>query len=80
MVIVIPIIIGGLGTLPKRYAQGTGRLKNQWTSRNYLDNSIIRFGQNTEKSPKDLRRFTLSHYPVKGHKLTLQWKTLKVVK
>ena len=32
---------------------------------------IIEIGQNTEKSPGDLRRFALHQTPVKKHQLTL---------
>ena len=33
-------------------------------------------GQNTEKSPGDLRRLAVTQSPVKDHRLTLMWKTL----
>ena len=32
---------------------------------------IIKIGQNTEKSPGDLRRRAVTQTPVKGHQLTL---------
>ena len=38
---------------------------------------IIEIGQNTEKSPEDLRRLAVIQTPVKDHQLTLMWKTLK---
>ena len=34
-------------------------------------NSIIENGQNTEKSPRDLRRLAVTQSPVKDHQLTL---------
>ena len=37
---------------------------------------IIKNGQNTEKSPGDLRRLAVTQTPVKDHQLTLMWKTL----
>ena len=30
--------------------------------------------QNSEKSPKDLRRFSISQFSAKDHQLTLVWK------
>ena len=38
--------------------------------------SIIEIGQNTKKSPGDLR-FVVTQTPVKDYQLTLIWKTLK---
>ena len=40
------------------------------------NNSIIENGQNTEKSPGDLRRLAVTQSSVKDHHLTLLWKTL----
>ena len=37
---------------------------------------IIENGQNTEKSPEDLRRLAITQAPVKDHQLTLMWKIL----
>ena len=42
---------------PQRIGKGTRRLKNQRTSGNHPDYSIIKIGQNNEMSPGDLRRF-----------------------
>ena len=42
--------------------------------------SVIKIGQNTEKSPGDLRRLAVTQTPVEDHQLTLVWKTLKGVK
>ena len=53
---------------PKGLVQGTGELGNKRTSGNHPNDSIIKIGQNTEKSPGDLRS------------LKLVWKTLKRVK
>ena len=43
---------------------------------NNPNNSIIENGQNTEKSPGDLRRLAVTQSPVKYHQLTLMGKTL----
>ena len=40
------------------------------------NDSIIENGQNTEKSPGDLRRLSVTQTPVKNHWLMLMWKTL----
>ena len=42
----------------------------------HLKDSIIEDSQNTEKSPGDLRRLTVSQTSMKDHQLTLIWKTL----
>ena len=46
--------------------KGTGRLGNK-RSGNHPDYSIIKIGQNTEKSPGDLRRLALTQTPVEDH-------------
>ncbi len=38
---------------------------------------IVLNGQNTEKSPGDLRRLAVTQTPVKDYQLTLVWKALK---
>ena len=43
----------------------------------HLNYNITENGQNTEKSPGDLRRLAVTQTPVKNHQLTLMWKTLK---
>ena len=64
---IIPIVIGALGTVTKGLIQGledfeiTGRVE---TVQNY---SIVKIGQNTEKSPGDLRRLVVSQTPMKNH-------------
>ena len=44
------------------------------------NDSIAENGQNSETSPGDLRRLTVTQTPVKNHQLTLMWKTLKEYK
>ena len=62
---------------PQRIGKGTGRLGNKKTSEYYPDDNIIKIGQNTEKSPGDLRRLAVTQTPVESHQLTLVWIILK---
>ena len=55
-VTVIPIIIGALSTVSKRLVQGLEDLENKKTTRDHPNYRIIKIGQNTEKSPGDLKR------------------------
>ena len=48
---VIAIVIGVLGTIPQRLGKGTERFRNERTTRDHSDYSIIKISQNTEKSP-----------------------------
>ena len=50
----------------RRIRKGTGKLRNQRTSGNYADYSIIKIGQNTGKSPGDLKRLAITQNPVKN--------------
>ena len=63
----------------QRLGKETGRLGNKKTSGDHSDYSIIKIGQNTEKSPGDLRRL-VTQTPVKNHSPTMVRKTLKRVK
>ena len=47
------------------------------TNGDHLNYSIIEIGQNTEKSPGDLKRLAVTQTTVENHQLTLMWKTLK---
>ena len=47
-----------------RISTGTGGLGNKSTSGHYPNYSIVEIGQNTMKSPGDLRRLTVSQTPV----------------
>ena len=60
-VTVIPIVIGALGTLTQRIGTGTRELGNKGKSGNHPNDSIIKIGQNTEKSPGDLRGLVRNH-------------------
>ena len=44
----------------KKIGKGAGRLGNKRTSSDHLDYSIIKTGQNIEKSPGDLRRLAIA--------------------
>ena len=68
---VIPIVISTLGTIAKRIATGTGGLGNEKTSGHYPNYSKFVIGQNTEKSPEDLRRLAVTLTPMENHQLTL---------
>ena len=71
VVIIIPIVIGAFGTVTKRITKGTGGLDSWRTSKDHPNNCIIENGQNTEKSPVNLRRLAVTQSPVKDHQLTL---------
>ena len=55
----------------QRIKKETGGLGNKRKSGDYPNFCIIEIGQNTEKSPEDLRRLAVTQTPVKGHQLTL---------
>ena len=65
---------------PQRVVKGTGKLRNLRTSRDHPDYYITKIGQNTEKSPGDMRRLAVTQTPAKNHQLTMVRKTLKGVK
>ena len=44
--------------------KGTGRVKNQRINRDRSNYSIVMIGQNTEKSPEDLKRLDVTWTPV----------------
>ena len=54
----------------QRLAKGTGRVGNRRTSRNRLNYSIFKIGQNTEKNTGELRRLSVTQTPVKDHQLS----------
>ena len=43
----------------EKLGKEAGRVRNQWTNRDNPNYSIDEFGQNTEKSPGDLRRLAI---------------------
>ena len=54
-----------------RITKGTGGLGSWRTSGDHPNYYIIENGQNTEKSPGDLRRLAVTQIPVIDHQLTL---------
>ena len=58
-------VIDAFGTVTKRIIKGTGGVESWWTSGDHPNYSIIENGQNTEKSPADLRRLAVTQTPVK---------------
>ena len=52
---------------------GRGNIRLNWDHPNYC---IIEIGQNTEKSPGNLRRFAVTQTPLKDHLLTIMGKSL----
>ena len=61
----------------QRIIKGTGGLEGWRASWDHPNYSIIENGQNSEKSPADLRIFGLTQTPVKNYLLKLMWKTIK---
>ena len=57
-VMIIPIAIGALSSVTKKLVQGNNR-----TDGDCPNNNIIEIGQNTEKSPGDLRRLAVTQSP-----------------
>ena len=57
--------------------KGTGKRGNNGTNGDHPNYSIVENGQNTEKSPGDLRRLTVTQTSVTDNQLALMWKTLK---
>ena len=49
----------------------TGGIGNNGASGECQNNSIVETSQNTDKSPRDLRRFVVVQTPVENHQLTL---------
>ena len=62
--------------IPKGLIKGLGDL----AVGEYQDNSIIKIGQNREKSPGDLRKLAITQIPMNYYQLTLVWNTLKGIK
>ena len=63
-VTVIPIVIGVLETISKGFVKRLKNLERERTSGDHPNCSIIKIGQNTEKSPGDLRRLAVTQTPV----------------
>ena len=61
----MPIVMGALGTILKGLLKELEDIEIKRTGRNHQDYSIIKIGQNTEKSPGDLRKLAVAQIPVK---------------
>ena len=66
----------------KRQSIGTrtGGLVNKRTSGYHSNYNIVEIGQDTKKSPGDLKWLTVVPTPVENHQLTLVWRTVEFVK
>ena len=64
-------VIGAFGIVTKGLLKGTGGFGSWGTSGDHPSNNIIENGQNTEKSPGDLRRLAVTQTPVKDHQLNM---------
>ena len=72
---VIPMVICVHGTVTKFLV-----LENKRISGDNTNYSIVEIGQNTKRSPGDLRRLVVTHTLVKNNQVTLVWKALKRVR
>ena len=68
-VTVIPVVISAFDTVIQRIGSGTGGLGNKRMSRDHSNFSIIKIGQNTKKSPGDLKKFAVSQTSFRHHQL-----------
>ena len=59
----------------QRLRKKTGRMRNWRMNGDHPYYSIVEVGQNTEKSPVDLRRLAIAQTQVKDHRLMLMWET-----
>ena len=68
---IIPIVIDAFGTVTKGLLKGLGDMEGGGRVETIQTTALFENGQNTEKSPRDLRRLTVTQTPVKDHQLTL---------
>ena len=64
-VTIILILIGAIGTVTKGLIKGLEDLEKNRTSGDHPNYYTIEIGQNTEKSPGDLRRLAVTQTPMK---------------
>ena len=76
-VMIIPIVTGAFGAVTKGLLKGEEDLEFGGLVETIQTTALLKNGQNTEKSPGNLRRLAVSQTPVKNHLLTLMWKTPK---
>ena len=67
----IPNVTGALVTVTKRPVLGLEDVEIRGRVETIQTTAFIKIGQNTEKSPGDLRRLAVTQTPVKDHQLTL---------
>ena len=65
----------GARSNPQSFGKGTRRLRNRGRSRDHPSDSMIEVGQNTEKSPGDLRKLNVTQTSVKDPQLV--WNLLR---
>ena len=70
-VMVIPVVIGALVTVTKELIEGSGGFGNKRTRTDHPNYRIINIGQNTEKSPGDLKRLAVTQTIIGNHQLAL---------
>ena len=75
-VTIMPVVIGAFGTLTKGLLKRLEDLEAGGRVEPIQTTALLN-GQNTEKSPGDLRRLAVTQIPVKNHLQKLMWKTLK---
>ena len=68
-VTIIPIVTGALGTVTEELVQGLEDLEIR--ERVETIQTIIEIGQNTQKSPVNMRRLAVTQTSAKDHQLTL---------
>ena len=66
-----PIVVSALGMVFEGLERGLEQLDNRF----HPDYSIVEIGQNTDKSPGDLKWLAVTQASVKAIQLTLVWKT-----
>ena len=75
-VTIVPIVIGAFDTITKGLLKGLEVLEFGGRAKTIQMTALLN-GQNTEKSPEDLRRLAVTQTPVRNHQLKLMWKPLK---
>ena len=71
IIIIIIITIRNGDTNHQRISTGIGEHGNNWTNKDHPNYSIVEIGQNTKKSPGNLRRLAVTQTPVENHQLSL---------
>ena len=61
----------------QRLGKGAERVRNRRQSRDHLSYRIVKIGQNTDKSPRELWSLVVTQTPVKDYQLTLARKNLQ---